>query len=169
MKGRDASGMQVEGIDSVTVPGAGAGWQALHQRFGKVAWKELFQHESFYADEGYPVPEIIASYWKDASETLAYDPEAQRVYLPGGKSPAVGQVFQNHDLGKALRLVADNSAAAFYKGEIARAILSTSQSLGGTMAADDLADFAPEWVEPISTTYPGWTAYGLPPTAPAFA
>src|SRR5258708_39567159 len=169
MKGRDASGMQVEGIDSVTVPGAGAGWQALHQRFGKIAWKELFQPAIVYADEGYPVPEIIASYWKDAAETLAYDPEAQRVYLPGGKSPAVGQVFQNHDLGKALRLVADNSAAAFYKGEVARAILSTAQSLGGTMAADDLADFAAEGVEPISTTYRGWTVYELAPNRRALA
>src|SRR5216684_2318801 len=163
IKAKDATAMPVEGIDSVTVPGAVAGWQALHQRFGKIAWKELFQPAIFYADEGYPVPEIIASYWKDASEMLAYDPEAQRVYLPGGKSPAVGQVFQNHDLGQALRLVADNGAAAFYKGEIARAILSTSQSLGGTMAADDLADFAPEWVEPISTAYRGWTIYELPP------
>ena len=169
IKARDATAMPVEGIDSVTVPGAVAGWQALHQRFGKIAWKELFQPAIVYADEGYPVPEIIASYWKDAAETLAYDPEAQRVYLPGGKSPAVGQVFQNHDLGKALRLVADNSAAAFYKGEIARAILSTSQSLGGTMAADDLADFAPEWVEPISTTYRGWTVYELPPNGQGMA
>ena len=75
----------------------------------------------------------------------------------------MGQVFQNHDLAKALRLVAENGADAFYKGEIARAILSTSQSLGGTMAADDLAEFSPEWVEPISTTYRDWTVYELPP------
>src|SRR6266404_6090579 len=169
IKTRDATAMPSEGIDSVTVPGAVAGWQALHQRFGKMAWKDLFQAATSYADEGYPVPEIIASYWKDAAETLAYDPEAQRVYLPNGKPPAVGQVFQNHDLAKALRLVAENGADAFYKGEIARAILSTSQSLGGTLAADDLADFKPEWVEPISTTYRDWTVYELPPNGQGMA
>ncbi len=169
LKAKDATAMPLEGIDSVTVPGAVAGWQALHQRFGKMAWKDLFQPAISYADEGYPVPEIIASYWKDAAETLAYDPEAQRVYLPNGKPPAVGQVFQNHDLAKALRLVAENGADAFYKGEIARAILSTSQSLGGTLAADDLADFSPEWVEPILTTYRDWTVYELPPNGQGMA
>jgi gamma-glutamyltranspeptidase/glutathione hydrolase len=169
VKARDATAMPAEGIDSVTVPGAVAGWHALHERFGKMAWEDLFQRAIFYADEGYPVPEIIASYWKDSAETLSYDPEAQRVYLPGGKPPAVGQVFQNHDLAKALRLVAERGADAFYKGEIARAILSTSQSLHGTMAADDLADFSPEWVEPISTTYHDWTVYELPPNGQGMA
>jgi gamma-glutamyltranspeptidase/glutathione hydrolase len=169
VKAQDATAMPAEGIDSVTVPGAVAGWQALHQRFGKTPWKDLFQPAISYADEGYPVPEIIASYWKDAEFALAYDREAVRVYLPGGKPPAVGQVFQNHDLAKALRLVADNGAEAFYKGDIARAILSTSQTLGGTMAADDLADFSPEWVEPISTTYRDWTVYELPPNGQGMA
>src|SRR5258706_1104086 len=169
VKARDATAMPSEGIDSVTVPGAVAGWQALHQRFGKMAWKDLFQSAILYADEGYPVPEIIASYWKDAAETLAYDAEAQRVYLPGGKPPAVGQVFQNRDLAKALRLVAENGADAFYRGEIARAILSTSKNLGGTMAAEDLAEFSPEWVEPISTTYRDWTVYELPPNGQGMA
>src|SRR5437588_1899284 len=133
LKAKGVNAMPGEGIDSVTVPGAVAGWSALHQRFGKMAWKDLFQPAIFYADDGYPVPEIIASYWKDAAETVANDGEARRVYLPGGKPPTVGQVFQNHDLAKALRLVADTGADAFYKGEIARAIVSTSQSLGGTM------------------------------------
>jgi gamma-glutamyltranspeptidase/glutathione hydrolase len=169
VKAKDATAMPAEGIDSVTVPGAVAGWHALHERFGRMAWKDLFQPAIAYADDGYPVPEVIASYWKDAAEMLAYDAEARRVYLPGGKPPAVGQVFQNHDLAKALRLVAQNGADAFYKDEIARAILSTSQSLGGTMAAEDLAEFSPEWVEPISTTYRDWTVYELPPNGQGMA
>ncbi len=169
VKAQDATAMPVEGIDSVTVPGAVAGWHALHERFGRLVWKDLFQGAISYADDGYPVPEIIASYWQDAAESLAYDAEARRVYLPGGKPPAVGQVFQNHDLAKALRLLAQNGADAFYKGEIARAIVNTSQSLGGTMAADDLAEFSPEWVEPISTTYRDWTIYELPPNGQGMA
>ena len=169
VKAKDATSMPLQGIDSVTVPGAVAGWHALHERFGKMTWKELFQPAISYAEDGYPVPEVIASYWNDSADWLAYDAEAQRVYLPGGKPPVVGQVFQNHDLAKALRLVANNGADAFYKGEIARAILSTSQTLGGTMAADDLAEFSPEWVEPISTTYRDWTVYELPPNGQGMA
>jgi gamma-glutamyltranspeptidase/glutathione hydrolase len=161
--------MPLQGIDSVTVPGAVAGWDALHERFGKVAWKDLFQPAISYAEDGYPVPEIIASYWKDSADWFANDPEGRRVYLPGGKPPVVGQIFQNHDLAKALRSVATHGAAAFYKGEIAGAIVKTSQSLGGTMAADDLAEFSPEWVEPISTTYRGWKVYELPPNGQGMA
>ena len=169
IKAKDANSMPLQGIDSVTVPGSVAGWNALHQRFGKLAWKDLFEPAIFYAEDGYPVPEVIASYWKDALEWVSQDPEGRKVYLPGGKAPEVGQVFQNHDLAKALRLIASNGADAFYKGEIARAIVSTSQSLGGTMAADDLAEFTPEWVEPISTKYRDWTVYELPPNGQGMA
>ena len=168
VKAQDATAMPTAGIDSVTVPGAVAGWDALHKRFGHLAWKDLFQPGISYAGEGYPVPEIIASYWKDSADQFANDAESRRIYLPGGKTPAVGQVFQNPDLAKALQLVA-SGADSFYKGEIARAIVSTSQSLHGTMAADDLADFAPEWVEPISTTYRDWTVYELPPNGQGMA
>ena len=169
LKAKKGVAMPVEGIDSVTVPGAVAGWHALHKRFGRTPWKDLFQSAIFYADEGYPVPEVIASYWKDASDWLAGNKEAQRVYLPGGKSPEVGQIFQNHDLAKALRLVAEQGAGAFYKGEIAHAILNTSQAFDGTMAASDLAEFSPEWVEPISSTYRDWTIYELPPNGQGMA
>jgi gamma-glutamyltranspeptidase/glutathione hydrolase len=169
LKAKGVSSMPHEGIDSVTVPGAVAGWNALHERFGRMTWKELFQPAIFYAENGYPVPEIIAAYWDDAAGLIGKDPEGRRLYLPNGKPPAVGQIFQNHDLAKALQMVAQNGPTAFYKGEIARAIVSTSQSLGGTMSADDLAEFSPEWVEPISTTYRGWTVYELPPNGQGMA
>jgi gamma-glutamyltranspeptidase/glutathione hydrolase len=169
LKVKGVTAMPPAGIDSVTVPGAVAGWHVLHQRFGRLSWKDLFDSAIFYAQDGYPVPEIIASYWKDASGWIANDAEAQRIYLPGGKSPTVGQIFQNPDLAKALRLVANNGPDAFYRGEIASAIVNTSRSLGGTMSAEDLADFAPEWVQPISTTYRDWTIYELPPNGQGMA
>ncbi|HMD15704.1 MAG TPA: gamma-glutamyltransferase [Terriglobales bacterium] len=169
LRAKGATSMPPAGIDSVTVPGAVAGWHALHERFGRLTWKDLFQSAIFYAEDGYPVPEIIASYWNESAEWIAKDPEGRRVYLPNDKPPVVGQVFQNRDLAKALRLVAQNGAADFYKGEIARAILSTSQNLGGTMVTEDLAEFAPEWVEPISTTYRDWTVYELPPNGQGMA
>jgi gamma-glutamyltranspeptidase/glutathione hydrolase len=157
------------GIDSVTVPGAVAGWNALHGRFGKLPWQELFRPSIFYAQEGFPVAELIHGYWQSGPEALAHDAEGRRVYLPDGKVPAVGQIFKNPDLAKALRLVAEKGAAAFYQGEIAKAILSTSQELGGTMTADDLTQFQAEWVAPISTTYRDWTIYELPPNGQGMA
>jgi gamma-glutamyltranspeptidase/glutathione hydrolase len=169
LKSRGATSMPQFGIDSVTVPGAVAGWNNLHQRFGRLPWKDVFQPAIFYADEGYPVPELINAFWEDAAETLAQDAESRRVFLPNRKAPAVGEIFQNHDLAKALRLIAGEGADAFYRGEIARAILGTSRALGGSMSADDLSQFAPEWVEPISTTYRGWTIYELPPNVQGMA
>jgi gamma-glutamyltranspeptidase/glutathione hydrolase len=161
--------MPTYGIDAVTVPGAVAGWNALHQRFGRVPWKDLFQSAIFYAENGYPVPELIHGFWEDALEAFANDPEGRRVYLPSGKPPAIGQIFTNPDLAKALRIIAQSGADAFYKGEVSRAILATSQALGGVMSADDLAEFAPEWVDPISTTYRDWTIYELPPNVQGMA
>jgi gamma-glutamyltranspeptidase/glutathione hydrolase len=169
LKARDVTAMPVHGIDSVTVPGAVAGWNALHSRYGHLPWKDIFQPAIFYAEKGYPVPELIHGFWKDAPEMFANDAEGRRVYLPNGQPPAVGEIFQNPDLAKALRLVATDGANAFYRGEIARAILSTSQALGGTMSADDLTQFSPEWVDPISTAYRDWTIYELPPNGQGMA
>jgi len=162
LKKKNVTAMPQFGIDSVTVPGAVAGWNALHHRFGKLPWTELFQPAIFYAEQGFAVPELIHGFWEDALDVIANDKESQRVYLPNGKAPAIGQVFQNPDLAKALRLVATGSDV-FYKGDIAKAILATSHGLGGTMSAEDLSQFQPEWVDPISTTYRGWTVYELPP------
>jgi len=169
IKAKDATRMPQRGIDSVTIPGAVAGWNALHSRFGKLAWKEDLQPAIHYATNGYPVPELIHGFWEGSIEALSTDPESRRVYLPSGKVPEIGQVFTNPDLAKALQLLADEGASAFYKGKIARAILATSSELGGTMAADDLATFAPEWVDPISATYRGWTVYELPPNGQGMA
>ena len=169
LKKKGLDKMPADGIDSVTVPGAVAGWSALHQRFGKLAWNELFQPAIFYADEGYPVPELVHEFWKEAPGAFATDAEGRRVYLPNGKVPGVGEVFWNPELGKALSAIAQHGPGAYYKGEIAQAILQTSHELGGTMSAADLADFKPEWVEPISTTYRDWRVYELPPNGQGMA
>jgi gamma-glutamyltranspeptidase / glutathione hydrolase len=169
MKSKGATKMPLRTIDSVTVPGAVAGWNALHERFGKSPWKDLFESAIFYADHGYPVPELIHEFWADAPQVFANDPEGRRVYLPNGHPPDIGEIFHNPDLAKTLRLIANSGADAYYKGEIAQAILSTSKALSGTMSAADLADFKPEWVEPISTTYRDWTVYELPPNGQGMA
>src|SRR5947207_4088641 len=169
LKAKDVTAMPQFGIDSVTVPGAVAGWKALHGRFGHLPWKDIFQPAIFYAEQGYPLSEQTHAYWQENDHTFVHDPEGQRVYFPNGKVPAIGEIFRSPDLAKALRLIAEKGTDAYYKGEIAQAILSTSKAWGGTMSADDLAQFSPEWVEPISSTYRGWTVYELPPNGQGMA
>ena len=169
LRNKGLTSMPMYGIDSVTVPGAVDGWAKLHARFGKLPWSTLFQPAIFYASHGYAVPEIIQGYWEEAAPELKHDSESSRVYLPGGKAPQIGQIFRNPDLAHTFTILAAQGESAFYRGEIAQAILNTSQELGGTMTAADLADFSAEWVEPVSTTYRGWQVYELPPNGDGIA
>ncbi|HEU5337120.1 MAG TPA: gamma-glutamyltransferase family protein, partial [Terriglobales bacterium] len=168
LKQHGITSMPQHGINSVTVPGAVEGWSEAHQRFGRLPWKELFGPAIYYAEHGYPVPELVHSYWRGGADVFQND-EARRLFLPNGKAPAVGQVFSNADVAKALRLVAEQGANAFYRGAIAQAILKTSADAGGTMQADDLAQFKAEWVQPISIDYRGWRVYELPPNGQGMA
>ena len=161
--------MPGDGIHTVTVPGAVEGWSQAHQRFGHLPWKELFPPAIYYAEHGYAVPEIIHDYWVEEEPKLQKTSEARKVFLQDGKAPAIGSKFSNPDLAKALRLIAEQGRDAFYKGEIAQAIVRTSASFSGTMQLDDLADFSAEWVEPISIDYRGWKIYELPPNGQGMA
>jgi gamma-glutamyltranspeptidase / glutathione hydrolase len=158
-----------EGIHSVTVPGAVDGWAKMHERFGKLPWKDLFQAAIAYAEEGFPVTEDAQRYWAGSAASLRAQPETAHVYLPGGRAPRVGEIFKNPEMGRALRVIAEKGRDAFYRGEIADAILKTSKSLGGTMTAEDLSTFSAEWVEPISSEYRGWRVYELPPNSQGIA
>ena len=151
------------GIHTVTVPGCVEGWERLHKRFGKLPWKDLFKPAIFYAENGFPVTELIQWDWDNASYKLQGDENARAVLLPGGVAPKVGQIFKNPQLGHTFRLIADLGAAAFYSGPIGEALLKTSARLGGTMTAEDLREYKSEWVEPISSTYRDWNVFQLPP------
>lgn len=165
LRGRGAS-MPQDGIHSITVPGCVDGWEKLHKRFGRLPWREVFAPAVYYAGNGFPVTEIISAQWRTLEGKLAGDANARQVFLP---APHVGQVFRNPGLGRALEAIAEGGAAAFYRGPIARAILKTSERLGGKLAAADLAEFQAEWVEPIATGYRGWKVYELPPNGQGIA
>ncbi len=169
LRQKGVTAMPQFGIDSVTVPGVVDGWTKLHDRWGKLPWRDLFQPAIFYAKNGFPVAEIIHDWWDEAHDGLLTNAESRRVFLPGGKVPETGEMFRNSDVARALTLVAEQGEAVFYKGEIAKAILKTSDELGGTMTADDLASYSAEWVEPISTKYRDWTIYELPPNGDGIA
>jgi len=161
--------MPQSGIQSFTVPGAVEGWAEIHKRYGKLPWKDLFQSAIAYAERGFPVTEAIHESWAQSAGKIRPNPESVRVFLPAGQVPMEGDLFRNPDIGHALRLIADHGPSAFYKGEIAAAILKTSQKLGGTMTAEDLAGFSAEWVTPISIDYRGWKIAELPPNSQGFA
>jgi gamma-glutamyltranspeptidase / glutathione hydrolase len=169
LKAKGDTSMPQSAIDSVTVGGMVDGWTKLHTRWGKLPWHDLFQPAIFYADHGIPVPEMIHDYWKYLDAELRANPESRRVFLPGDKVPETGQIFRDPELANALRLIADRGEDAYYKGVIAQAILKTSAEQGGTMTADDLAQYSAEWVDPISSTYRDWTVYELPPNGDGMA
>lgn len=164
LRGKGLTAMPQLGIHSVTVPGCVDGWEKLHKRFGRLAWRDLFRPAAYFAREGFPVTEIIHGGWQGAAGKLK-----GTLFLPGGNAPKVGDIFRNPELARAFDLVAAGGAAAFYRGEIAKAILRTSEKAGGMMNARDLAEFAAEWVEPISVDYRGWKVYELPPNGQGMA
>ena len=155
--------MPAAGILPVTVPGAVAGWQALHSKYGRRPWAELFAPAIELAAEGFPVTEIIAGQWAGARAKLEADEYARGVFLPGGKAPEHGAVFRNPDLARTLRLLAEGGAEAFYRGPVGRAVLEECGRRGGVHTAEDLAGYQPERVEPIATTYRGARVYEIPP------
>ncbi len=169
MKQHGFQQMPESGIHTVTVPGAVAGWEALRTRLGTLPMSDLLASAIFYADEGFPVSDVIAAAWASLADRVAAEPNAAATYLPGGRPPAAGEVFRNPDLAHSLRLVAAQGPAGFYEGPTADAILAISREKGGSLTAADLRDMQAEWVDPISTTYRGWTVYELPPNTQGIA
>jgi gamma-glutamyltranspeptidase/glutathione hydrolase len=169
LKSKGIAAMPRQGIDSVTVPGAVDGWSKLLDRFGTKKFSELLQPAIHYARDGFPVPEWNAEYWNAATESLKKEPNSAATYLIDGRAPKVGEVFRNPDLAHSLELIASGGRDAYYKGEIAQHIVSFSEKVGGTMSASDLAAYSAEWVEPISTTYRGWSVYEIPPNGQGIA
>ena len=117
LKSRGMTEMPADGIHTVTVPGAVAGWEALRARFGTLPLADLLAPAIFYADEGFPVSDVIAGTWAAFTEKLAAEPNAAQTYLPDGRAPRAGEVFRNPDLAASLRAHrASDGPAGFYEG-----------------------------------------------------
>ncbi len=161
------------GINSVTVPGAVAGWDAILKRFGTMGFRQVLEPARRYAADGYPVHERVAHDWATLAHHLRTDPDTVRTFLPNGEPPEMYSVFRNPDLAKTLRLLQTGGRDAFYEGPIARAIVRKSKAAGGVMELDDLAEFAAskggKLVRPISVNYHGYDIHQLPPPGQGFA
>jgi gamma-glutamyltranspeptidase / glutathione hydrolase len=169
------SGMPAHGILTVTVPGAVWGWESALKRFGKLTFKEVLEPAAQYAQNGFPISERIAHDWHlpDALPLAACctspDPDSVKTWYINGAPPEPGQIYKNVELARAFRLLQAQGSGAFYKGEIARALVAKSQALGGTMSLEDLANYKGEWVEPAHTQYHGYDILELPPPSQAWA
>ena len=169
LRSKGSTNMPQRGIDSVTVPGAVDGWSKLLARFGHKPLRDVLAPAIQYAEEGFPVTEIFSSYWTNSEKYLRANEAAAKTFLPAGHAPRTGEIFRNPDLAWSLKQIARHGRDAFYRGDIAKRILAGSQALGGKMTAADLAEFSSQWVDPISTTYHGWTIYEMPPNGQGIA
>jgi len=169
------SGMPPGGVLDVTVPGAAWGWDEVLRRYGTMPLARVLGPAIAYASNGFPVSERIAHDWvlPPALPLRAcctqLDPDSLAVWYPNGKPPVEGQIFRNPELARTLRLFAARGRDAFYRGEIAHAIVAKSRALGGTMTLADLASYRGLWVDPVRTTYHGYDVLELPPPSQGFA
>ncbi len=167
--GADARTPPMRGWDSVTVPGAVAGWAALHQRFGRLPFDVLLAPAIDIAARGYVVPSVVAGKWAAAAALLHAQPGFAQAFMPQGRAPRMGELFRFPAAARGLEAIAATRGEAFYRGEIAAAIAAHSRTHGGSMTEDDLAAFAPEWVEPIGQSFMGHTLHEIPPNGQGLA
>jgi gamma-glutamyltranspeptidase/glutathione hydrolase len=161
--GSDGKTPPRRGLDSVTVPGAVAGWVALSERFGKLPFADLLEPAIEIAERGYLVPPVVRQKWAAAASELEVQPGFAQNFLPWGRAPEVGELFRFEAAARGLRAIAQTKGAAFYEGEIAQAIARFSAEHGGSHQVADFAAYRPEWVEPISRDYRGHTLHEIPP------
>ena len=167
--GADAATPPKRGLDSVTVPGAVASWVAMSERFGKLPFADLMEPAIEIAERGYLLPTVVQQKWAAATAELKSQPGFAQSFLPWGRAPNVGELFQFKAAARALRAIAETQGAAYYGGTIASAIEKFSAQNGGSITAKDFESYQPEWVKPIARDYRGYTLHEIPPNGQGIA
>ncbi len=167
LKGKGITKLDATGVHTITVPGAVAGWEALRKRFGSKSLPEILAPAIHHAENGFPLSLVSAR--SIVNQRLMKQPGFKETYATAGEKPAVGDWFKNGGLGESLRMIANRGRDGFYKGKLAENMVKFLREQGGTHTLEDFAEFEPEWVEPISTTYRGWTIHELPPNGQGVA
>ncbi|WP_017811689.1 MULTISPECIES: gamma-glutamyltransferase family protein [Paenibacillus] len=161
--------MPTYGWTPVTVPGVPAAWKALSDRFGKLPLSEVLQPAIDYAEQGFPVSPTLGYYWQLAykrfSDTLTGEQYRSwfDTFAPDGRAPRIGEMWRSPGHAATLRSIAETGAESFYRGELAEQIDVHSRQYGGFLRKEDLAAFAPEWIDPISVNYRGYEVWEIPP------
>jgi gamma-glutamyltranspeptidase/glutathione hydrolase len=166
--------MPSHGWDSVTVPGAPAGWQALHEKFGRTDFKRLIEPGRHYADVGYPVSRTVASLWQTAAERFAAHRQGEfagwwSTFAPHGRAPVAGERWSSEGHAWTLGRMAEHGVEDFYRGAIAERIVEFSDATDGVLGLEDLAAHEWDWVDPISMGYRGYDVWEIPPSGQGIA
>lgn len=161
--------MPQRGWDSVSTPGAVAGWVALSQRFGKLPFADLMEPAIELAERGHSVGVIVADKWARQVPALKNQPGYAQAFLPRGRAPTTGERFVFAEAGATLRKIAETKGEAFYRGEIAEKLVAHAAANGGSMTLADLAGCAPEWVKLIEKNFAGHTVHEIPPNGQGIA
>lgn len=167
--GQSSANPPKRGIDSVTVPGAVAAWASLSERFGKLPFADLMEPAIEIAERGYSVPPVVQQKWSAATDELQSQAGFAQNFMPWGRAPRVGELFQFKAAAKGLRRIAQTRGEDFYRGEIAQAIARFAAENGGAISAADLAAYSPEWVTPIAQNYRGYTLHEIGPNGQGIA
>ena len=167
--GDSATAPPKRGLDSVTVPGAVSSWVTMSERFGKLPFADLMEPAIDIAERGYLLSPVVQQKWAAATEELHSQPGFSGAFLPWGRAPRVGELFQFKAAAKGLRAIAQTKGAAFYGGEMAHALEKFSAQNGGSLTAKDFENYRPEWVKPIAKNYRGYTLHEIPPNGQGIA
>ena len=167
--GQDVATPPKRGFDAVTVPGAVSSWVAMSERFGKLPFADLMQPAIEIAERGYLLPVVVQQKWAAATPELQSLPGFAQAFMPWGRAPEVGELFQFKAAARGLRAIAQTRGQAYYGGEIAQAIERFSATHGGNLMASDFAAYQPEWVKPIAKDYRGYTLHEIPPNGQGIA
>ncbi|HUZ74035.1 MAG TPA: gamma-glutamyltransferase family protein [Stellaceae bacterium] len=158
-------GMKIRGPLAPVVPGLVRAWEAMHRRYGKLAWRELFEDAIDLAENGHPVSQVLANRLPEDRALLLGDPGCAVTYFPDGRPLGVGDLFRQPALARTLQGIAADGADSFYRGATARSIGSYFAAQGGLLRASDLAAFQPLWVEPAATLYRDHAVTVMPPNS----
>ena len=153
----------------VSVPGCVDGWFELNERFGSMKMSDILKPAIDYAENGFPVTELVSYYMELASNNFIEYPIFKETYFIDGASPKKGELFKNIHLANTLRVIASEGRKGFYEGEIAKIISEFIQEQGGFLSYNDLKNHKSEWVEPVSTNYRGYDVWELPPNGQGIA
>ena len=151
------------GIETVTVPGAVAGWDALLKKYGTMTLAQVLEPAINYAEHGFVVTPVISGDWAGQRAILMRDEGAKATFLPNGEPPKAGDYFRNPDYAATLRQIAKEGPSTLYGGALGQKLVTRIQQLGGFLTLDDLKKNQPTWVTPISTTFKGYRVWELPP------
>ena len=161
--GMATAAVPVRGWNSVSVPGCVSAWVELHAKFGKLPFERLFEPAIRYGREGFLVSPTIAGQWAAQVNELKTQPGFAEAFMPGGRAPAIGEVFKFPEHAKTLEKIAASKGASFYSGELAEKIEACAKQHGGAMRVSDLAAHRCDWVGTLQRDYRGYTLHEIPP------